>query len=140
MPACSDRDWNMNVILPNGTLVARPVFTNITISGRDISGDVHLPLNNRISGLVGECVPLASDPNIAAAHFRFRLRDASGEIGMLMSGVVFFRPSATEATFSGSWIAHTPGTGTPTADNLITEAGFILPGSGDTGSGTGSTT
>ena len=140
MPACSNKPWAMHVITSGGATVARPIFRNITISGRDISGDVHLPLGTRISGLLGECVPLPSDPNIAAVHFRFRLKDAVGEIGILMSGIVFFTTGATEADFSGSWIAHTPGSGTPPADNLITEAGFILPGSGDTGSGTGTTT
>ena len=140
MPACSNKDWNMTIIRPDGSAVARPVFTNITITGRNIRGDVHLPIGTRISGLLGECVPLGSNANVAAVHFRFRLRDASGQIGMLMSGIVFFRPSATEADFSGSWIAHTPGSDTPLADHPITQAGFLLPGSGDTGSGTGTTT
>ena len=139
MPACSDKDWNMTLIDRDGSEVARPVFTNITVTGRDIKGDVHLPIGTRISDLLGECVPLGSDPNIAATHFRFRLKDSDGEIGILLTGVVFFKTGATDADFLGAWIAHTPGADTPLAeDNLVT--GLVAPGSGDTGSGTGTTT
>ena len=137
MPACSNKDWNMSIILPNGTLVARPVFTKITITGVDIKGEVHLPIGNKISGLEGKCVPLASNANIAALHFRFRLKDAASEIGMLMSGISFLKSGAVEADFRGAWIAHVPGSDTPLADKLVA---LVLPGSGDTGSGTGTTT
>jgi hypothetical protein len=140
MPVCSNKDWSMDIIAGNGAIVASPVFTKITITGTDIDGEVHLPIGTKISGLKGKCVPLASNPNIAAVHFRFRLKDSGSEIGMLMSGIGFFRSGATEADFRGRWIAHDPGADTPPADNLIEEEGLVLPGSGDTGSGTGTTT
>lgn len=127
----------MSVILANGTLVARPVFTNITISGGKITGDVHLPIGTRISRLEGECTPLTGLADIAAVTFRFRLKDAAGEIGILMSGVGFVKTGATDAEFRGAWIAHTPVADTPAADKLVV---FVIPGSGDTGSGTGTQT
>ena len=140
MPACNNDGWTIDIILLSGAIVARPVFTNITITGRDIKGDVHLPIGTKISGLVGECVPLAGLPDISAVHFRFRLKDSSSEIGMLLSGVLFFKPAATKTTFRGAWIAHTVNADTPPAASLISVAGLVLPGSGDTGSSTGSGT
>jgi hypothetical protein len=137
MPVCSNKDWSMDIILQSGAIVASPVFTKITISGTAIDGEVHLPFGTRISGLKGQCVPLASNPDIAALHFRFRLKDSASEIGILMSGIGFFKPGAPEADFEGVWIAHVVGADTPPADKLVT---LVLPGSGDTGSGTGSTT
>lgn len=137
MPVCSNKDWSMDIILASGAIVASPVFTKITITGTDIDGEVHLPIGTRISGLKGKCVPLASNPDIGALHFRFRLKDAGSEIGILMSGLGFFRTGASEADFRGAWIAHTPGSDTPPADKLVA---LVLPGSGDTGTGTGTTT
>jgi hypothetical protein len=140
MPACNNDGWNMDLILPSGAIVARPVFTNIVITGRDIKGDVHLPINTKISELVGECVPLAGLPDFAAVHFRFRLKDSASEIGMLLSGVLFFEPAAPKTTFRGAWTAHTVNADTPPAASLISGAGLVLPGSGDTGSGVGTGT
>ena len=134
MPVCSTKDWTIDLITGSGAVIASPVFTNITITGGNISGDVYLPNGTRISGLAGQCVPLTGLPDTAAVTFRFRLRDAGSEIGMLMSGVGFLPPGQTYAEFSGTWIAHPPVADTPAADQI---AQLVLPGSGDTGTGTG---
>lgn len=134
MPVCSSKDWTIDVMTGGNAIIARLVFTNITITGTQISGDVHLPIGTRISGLAGQCVPLTGLTDIAALTFRFRLRDAGSEIGMLMSGVGFLPAGQTDAEFSGAWIAHPPVVDTPAADQI---AAFVLPGSGDTGTGTG---
>ncbi len=133
MPVCSTKDWTMDVIAGSGAIIASPVFTNITITGGNISGDVHLN-GTRISGLAGQCVPVIGLPDIAAVTFRFRLRDAGSEIAMLMTGVGSIAPGQTDAGFSGTWIAHPPASDTPAADQI---AALLLPGSGDTGTGTG---
>lgn len=137
MPVCSNKDWSMDIVLADGAIVASPVFTKITVTGRIIKGEVHLPIGTKISGLEGECAPLAGLPDLAALSFRFRLKDAASEIGILMGGVGFFRSGALEADFRGAWIAHVPGSDTPLADKLVA---LVLPGSGDTGTGTGTTT
>lgn len=134
MPVCSSRDWTIDVMTGSGAIIARVVFINITITGTQISGDVHLPIGTRVSGLAGQCVPLTGLPNIAALTFKFRLNDASSEIGMLMSGVGFLPTGQMDAEFSGAWIAHPPASDTPAADQT---AAVVLPGSGDTGTGTG---
>ena len=135
MPVCSTKDWTIDLITSSSAVIARPVFTNITITGGTISGDVHLPIGTRISGLAGLCVPVTGFPNIAAVTFRFRLRDAgSSEIAILMSGVGFVPTGQSDAEFSGTWIAHPPASDTPAADQ---NAPLVLPGSGDTGTGTG---
>lgn len=133
MPVCSTRDWTIDVITGSGAVIASPVFTNITITGGNISGDVYLT-GTRISGLAGQCVPLIGLPDIAAVTFKFRLRDAGSEIAMLMAGVGSIAPGQTEAEFTGTWIAHPPVSDTPAADQ---DAALVLPGSGDTGTGTG---
>jgi hypothetical protein len=133
MPVCSTKDWTIDLITGSG-VIGSPVFTNITITGGTVSGDVHLPIGTRISGLAGQCVPLIGLPDTAAVTFKFRLRDAVSEIGILMSGVGFLPSGQTDAEFSGTWIAHPPVTDTPAADQ---DAGLVLPGSGDTGTGTG---
>ena len=134
MPVCSTKDWTIDLITAGSAVIARPVFTNVTISGGTISGDVHLPIGTRISGLAGLCVPVTGFPNIAAVTFRFRLSDASSEIAILMSGVGFVPTGQTDAEFTGTWIAHPPASDTPAADQ---PAALVLPGSGDTGTGTG---
>lgn len=134
MPVCSDKDWTIDVMTGSGAIIARLVFINITITGGQISGDVHHPIDTRISGLAGQCVPITGFPDIAAVTFRFRLRDAGTEIGMLMSGVAVVPTGQMDAEFSGAWIAHPPASDTPLADQI---AGFVLPGTGDTGTGTG---
>lgn len=133
MPVCSTRDWTIDVITGSGAVIGSPVFTNITITGGNISGDVYLN-GTRISELAGQCVPVAGLPDIAAVTFKFRLRDAGSEIAMLMTGVGSLLPGHTDAEFSGTWIAHPPAADTPAADQT---AALLLPGSGDTGTGTG---
>jgi hypothetical protein len=133
MPVCSTKDWTINVIT-GSSVIASPVFTNITITGGNISGDVHLPAGTRISGLAGQCVPLIGLPDIATVTFKFRLRNAGNEIAILMSGIGVLPSEQTDAEFSGTWIAHPPVTDTPAADQ---DAALVLPGSGDTGTGTG---
>lgn len=134
MPVCSTKDWTIDLIANSGAVIARPVFTNVTISGGIISGDVHHPIGTRISGLAGLCVPVTGFPDIAAVTFRFRFRDAGSEIAILMSGVGFVPTSQPDAEFTGTWIAHAPASDTPAADQLVA---LVLPGSGDTGTGTG---
>lgn len=134
MPVCSAKDWTIDLIASSGAVIARPVFTNVTISGGIISGDVHLPIGTRISGLAGLCVPIIGFPDIAVVTFRFRLRDANSEIAILMSGIGFVPSGQQDAEFTGTWLAHPPASDTPLADQMVA---LILPGSGDTGTGTG---
>ena len=134
MPVCTTKDWAIDILTESDAIIASPVFTNVTITDGKISGDVHLPSGTRISGLTGECVPVIGLPDVAAVTFRFRLRDAGSEIAMLMSGVGFLSSGQTNAEFSGAWVAHPPVADTPAADET---AALVLPGSGDTGTGTG---
>ena len=134
MAVCSTQDWTIDVIANSGSVIARPVFTNVTITSGIISGDVHLPIGTRISGLAGLCVPVTGLPNVATVTFRFRLNNSGSEIAILMSGVGFVPSGQQDAEFSGTWIAHPPASDTPAADQPVA---FVLPGSGDTGTGTG---
>ena len=134
MAVCSTQDWTIDVIANSGAVIARPVFTNVTITGGTISGDVHLPIGTRISGLAGLCVPVTGLPDVAAVTFRFRLNNSGSEIAILMSGVGFVPSGQQDAEFTGTWIAHPPASDTPAADQPVA---LVLPGSGDTGTGTG---
>lgn len=134
MAVCSTQDWTIDVIANSGSLIARPVFTNVTITGGTISGDVHLPIGTRISGLAGQCVPVTGLSNVAAVTFRFRFNNSGSEIAILMSGVGFVPSGQQDAEFTGTWIAHPPASDTPAADQPVA---FVMPGTGDTGTGTG---
>ena len=136
MPVCSHKDWTIDIKAGDGSVLARPVFTKITISGKDIKGEVHLPIGTKISDLRGVCDPLAN-PDIAAVNFRFRLKDSASEIGILASGIGFIPTGGEDAEFRGVWIAHRPGADTPAAIKVIS---LVLPGEGDTGTGSGSQT
>jgi hypothetical protein len=142
MDPCSLPEWDIDIFRPDptGVLIARVFFRNVKVTLGIISGDV-LDVNDKpISKLGGLCVPLVV-PNISeVSHmtFLFRLKDAQSEIGIFLMGHAF-TPTGPKAAFTGAWLAHSPGADTPEAVDDI-PAGFVLPGSGDTGSSTGSGT
>lgn len=135
MPVCRNVTWTIDVITDSSAIVARVFFNNVTITGQDIRGDVELPIGTKISDLTGKCVPVASSPDVASVTFRFRLSDTGSEIGIFMSGVGLLRSAASFADFVGRWFAHVPDAQTPLATRRTTS--LVLPGSGDTGTGTG---
>jgi len=142
MDPCSLPEWDISIFRPDptGVLIARVFFRNVKVTFGIIRGDVQDVSGNPISDLGGLCVPLVV-PNVSEiSHmtFLFRLKDASSEIGIFLMGHAF-TPTGPKATFTGGWLAHGPGVDTPEATGAI-PAAFLLPGSGDTGSSTGSGT
>ena len=140
MEPCSLPEWDIDIFRPDptGVLIARVFFRNVKVTGGIISGDVLDVNDNPISDLGGLCVPLVglNISQVSQMTFLFRLKDAQSEIGIFLIGHAF-TPTGPKALFTGGWFAHAPGVDTPKANGI---GPFVLPGSGDTGSSTGSGT
>ncbi len=141
MEPCSLKEWDMTIVFGSGAPVGRPAFRNVIVTGGVIKGDVTDEANNPISDLAGTCVPLVGlhIPEVSQMTFLFRMKDAGSEIGIFLIGYAFTRQGAPKVEFNGTWLAHPPGPDTPPATGIVSGA-FILPGSGDTGSGVGTGT
>ena len=146
MEPCNADRWDMTILFGPGIPVGRPFFRNVKVTGGVIKGDVTDEENNPISDLGGTCVPIVglNIPEVSQMTFLFRMKDAGSEIGIFLIGYAFTPaappgPEPPKPSFFGTWLAHPPGADTPQATGDA-PAGFILPGSGDTGSGTGTGT
>jgi len=140
MDPCTIDSWDMNLDDASGNQVARPLFRNIQIvNGVIISGEVQLQPGHIVSQLRGFCVPFPDlgIPEVSMLTFLFRLKNISAQVGIFLTGLGFNETGSTKASFEGKWIAHRPGPHTPASGELVT---FALPGSGDTGSGSGTQT
>ena len=141
MEPCSIDSWDMSIFFDDAaqTIISRPFFRDVRVNGGVITGRVVDENDTPISDLGGFCVPIPdiNIPEVSQMTFLFRLRDAASEIGIFLIGHAFTRTGAPVAEFKGKWIAHPPGPNTPLAAELVT---FVLPRSGDTGTGTGTQT
>lgn len=141
MEPCSVDQWDMSIFFGDDVqaLVGRPFFRDVKVTGGVITGRVEDETGAPISNLGGLCVsiPGLNISEVSQMTFLFRLKDAQSEIGMFLIGYAFTPSGASKAVFNGKWLAHPPGSDTPAAGDI---APFILPGSGDTGTGTGNQT
>jgi hypothetical protein len=136
MAVCGSLPWDMTLLAPSGgAAIATPLFRSVSVINGKITGKVHHPFGTIISDLTGTCVSLPLT-NSALMSFKFRLRDAGNEIAIFYCGIGFIESGAF-ARFEGHWIAYPVAADTPAA---LADAKLVLPGSGDTGTGTGNQT
>jgi len=144
MEPCSADKWDVEIFAGDVSpaLIARPLFRNVRVTGGILRGEVQDAQGNPISDLIGTCVPIPdlNIPELSQMTFFFRLKDLGSEIGIFLIGYAFPRSGSSLPIFNGRWLAHPPGPNTPAATgdgSRIFLPGFVLPGSGDTGTSTG---